>query len=142
MTSKFESGIREIPYSQQRVYDKLSNLSFMQQYQEHMSQIPADTMDVENMQFTSDGFTCNIPTIGKVDLHIVERDEPKCIKLEATSSPIPITFWAQILPTSEESCKIKLTLHTELNFFLKGILHKPISDGLEKLADTVAAMPY
>ena len=142
MSSQYESGIREIPYSQQRVYDKLSDLSFMQQYQEHMSKIPADTMSVENLQFTADGFTCHIPPVGDVDLHIVERDEPKCIKFEATQSPIPLTFWIQILPTSEESSIIKLTLRTELNFFLKGILHKPITNGMEKLADTLATMPY
>jgi len=142
MSQKYESGIRQIPYSQQRVYDKLSDLSFMQEYQEHMSQIPADTMSVENLQFTPDGFTCHIPPVGDVDLHIVEREEPKCIKFEATTSPVPLTFWIQILPTSDESSKMKLTLQTELNFFLKGILHKPISDGIEKLADTLAALNY
>lgn len=142
MSSKYESGIRQIPYSQQRVYDKLSDLSFMQQYQDNLSQIPADTLRVEDLLFSPDGFSCRVSPFGNVDLRIVEREEPKCIKLESTSSPVPLTFWVQILPTSEESSKIKLTLHTELNFFLKGLLNKPISDGMEKLADALAAMPY
>lgn len=142
MSSKYESGIRQIPYSQQRVYDKLSDLSFMQQYQDNLSQIPSDTFSVEDLQFSSDGFSCRVSPFGNVDLQIVEREEPKCIKLETTSSPVPLTFWVQILPTSDESSKIKLTLHAELNFFLKGILNKPISDGMEKLADALAAMPY
>ena len=142
MSSKYESGIRQIPYSQQRVYDKLSDLSFMQQYQDNLSQIPADTLRVEDLQFSPDGFSCRVSPFGNVDLRIVEREEPKCIKLESTSSPVPLTFWVQILPTSEESSKIKLTLHTELNFFLKGLLNKPISDGMEKLADALAVMPY
>lgn len=142
MSSKYESGIRQIPYSQQRVYDKLSDFSFMQQYQDNLSQIPSDTISVEDLQFTPDGFSCRVSPFGNVDLQIVEREEPKCIKLETTSSPVPLTFWVQILPTSDESSKIKLTLHAELNFFLKGILNKPISDGMEKLADALAAMPY
>ena len=142
MSSKYESGIRQIPYSQQRVYDKLSDLSFMQQYQDNLSQTPSDTINVEDLQFTPDGFSCRVSPFGNVDLQIVEREEPKCIKLETTSSPVPLTFWVQILPTSDESSKIKLTLHAELNFFLKGILNKPISDGMEKLADALAAMPY
>ena len=142
MSSKYESGVRQIPYNQQRVYNKLSDLSFMQEYQDNLSQIPADTIKVEDLQFSPDGFTCRIPPIGNVDLHIVERDEPKCIKFEAATSPIPLTFWIQILPTSDESSKIKLTLHTDLNFFLKTLLNKPIADGMEKLADALATMPY
>ena len=114
----------------------------MQQYQDNLSQIPADTLRVEDLQFSPDGFSCRVSPFGNVDLRIVEREEPKCIKLESTSSPVPLTFWVQILPTSEESSKIKLTLHTELNFFLKGLLNKPISDGMEKLADALATMPY
>ena len=93
MSSKYESGVRQIPYNQQRVYNKLSDLSFMQEYQDNLSQIPADTIKVEDLQFSPDGFTCRIPPIGNVDLHIVERDEPKCIKFEAATSPIPLTFW-------------------------------------------------
>jgi len=142
MSMQFESGVKQIPYSQQRVFDKLSDLTLLKDYEDRLSEIPADTVKVENLHFDTDSFSCHISPIGNIDFHIVEREEPKCIKYEAASSPIPLTAWAQILPTSDESCKIKLTLRTELNFLLKGVLQKPLKDNLEKLADALAAMPY
>ena len=142
MSLQYESGIKQIPYSQQRVFEKLSDFTHLKQYEDRLSEVPADTVRVEDFHFESDSVSCRVSPVGNLDLHIVEREEPKCIKYEATTSPIPLTIWAQILPTGEDSCKLKLTLRTELNFLLKGMLQKPLKDGVEKLADTLAAMPY
>lgn len=142
MSLQYESGIKQIPYSQQRVFDKLSDFTLLKQYEDRLSEIPSDTVKVEDLHFSTDSVSCRVSPVGSLDLHIVEREAPKCIKYEATTSPIPITIWAQILPTGDESCKLKLTLRTELNFLLKGMLQKPLQEGLEKLADTLAIMPY
>ena len=142
MSLQYESGIKQIPYSQQRVFEKLSDFRQLKQYEDQLSEIPADTVKVEDMHFEPDSVSCRISPLGSLDLHIVEREVPKCIKYEATTSPIPMIIWIQLLPTGEESCKLKLTLRTELNFLLKGVLQKPLKDGVEKLADTLAAMPY
>ena len=142
MSLQYESGIKQIPYSQQRVFEKLSDFRQLKQYEDQLSEIPADTVKVEDMHFEPDSVSCRISPLGSLDLHIVEREAPKCIKYEATTSPIPMIIWIQLLPTGEESCKLKLTLRTELNFLLKGVLQKPLKDGVEKLADTLAAMPY
>lgn len=142
MSQQYESGIKQIPYSQQRVYDKVSNLSHLAQFQDRLNELPQDKIKVEDIQFDADSVSFSVSPVGRLELRIIEREEPKCVKFEATTSPIPLTLWIQIVPTAAEACKIKLTLRTELNIFIKGMIQKPLKEGLEKLADMLAMIPY
>ena len=87
---------------------------------------------------------CLVLTVSQFykDFKIIEREEPKCVKLEATTSPIPLTLWIQMLPTSDETSKMKLTLRTELNPFIKGMVQKPLQEGIEKMAEMLAQISY
>jgi hypothetical protein len=51
-------------------------------------------------------------------------------------------LWIQIVSVSEESCKIKLTLHADVNRLMKGFIQKPLREGLEKIAGMLAKIPY
>ncbi|MBQ2434824.1 MAG: SRPBCC family protein [Bacteroidaceae bacterium] len=135
--SQFESQVVSIPYSQQRVYDMLSDLSHLEAVKDR---IPQDK--VKDMAFDRDTVSVNVAPVGNIAFKIVEREEPKCVKLEATTSPIPLTIWIQMLPTAEEASKMKLTLRTELPIFMKGMIQKPLQEGLEKIADMLAAIKY
>ena len=55
---------------------------------------------------------------------------------------MPFNFWIQLLPVTEETCKMKLTLKAELNIFIKGMLQKPLQEGIEKMADVLQAIDY
>lgn len=141
--NQFESNVKQIPYSQQRVYDKLSDLSNLEQFTELLQQEQEKAkIKVEDLAFDSDSISCSVSPVGKLELRIVEREEPKCVKFEATTSPIPLTLWIQILPVTDETSKMKLTLRTELNIFLKGMLQKPLKEGVEKLAEMLSQIPY
>ena len=141
--NQFESNVKQIPFSQQRVYDKLSDLSNLEQFTELLQQEQEKAkIKIEDLVFDSDSISCSISPVGKLELRIVEREEPKCVKFEATTSPIPLTLWVQILPVTEETSKMKLTLRTELNIFLKGMLQKPLREGVEKLAEMLSQIPY
>lgn len=135
--SKFESKVVAIPYSQQRVFDTLSDLSNLERVR---NILPEEK--VRDLKVSTDAVSLTVPPVGDVAFQIVERDDPKCVKFQATTSPIPLTLWVQILPTAEEASKAKLTLQAELNPFIKGMVQKPIQDGLEKLADLLAGIPY
>lgn len=141
--NQFESSIKQIPYSQQRVFDKLSDLTNLEQFTGLLQQEQEKAkLKVEDLAFDADSVRCSIAPVGKLELRIVERDEPKCVKFEATTSPIPLTLWIQILPVAEETSKMKLTLRTELNIFVKGMLQKPLKEGVEKLAEVLSQIPY
>lgn len=132
----FESSVRQIPYPQQAVYNMLSDLSNIDRVKDR---IPADKLN--DLTFDADSMSISTP-MGAVKLKIVDRDEPKCIKFETEQSPLPFNFWIQLLPVTETSCKMKLTIKAELNMFIKGMVSKPLQEGIEKIADALQMINY
>ena len=132
----FESTVRQINYPQQSVYQLLSDLSNIDKVKDR---IPEDK--VKDLIFDTDSIGINTP-MGAVKLNIVERDEPKCIKFETTESPLPFNFWIQILPVTAQSSKMKLTIKADLNPFIKGMVSKPLQEGVEKIADALQSITY
>ncbi len=148
--STFESSIRQIQYSQQSVYNKLSDLSNLQKLKERMETMK-DTMPeearkqaekIKDLTFDTDTLSVDVPPVGSIKLRIVNREEPKCIKFETEQSPLPFNFWIQILPVTTTSCKMKLTIKADLNPFIKQMVKKPLSEGIEKIADVLQMIQY
>ncbi len=135
--SQYESSVKQIPYSQERVYSKLEDLNNLEALQ---GKLPEDK--VKEFTFDRDQATVDVPPIGKVTIRVVEREEPKCIKFEAVGSPIPINMWIQIIPDGSEASKMRVVAKAELNFMLRGMIEKPLKEGLEKIADTLAMVQY
>lgn len=132
----FESSVRQIPHSQQAVYNMLSDLSNIDRVKDR---IPADKLN--DLTFDADSMSISTP-MGAVKLKIVDREEPKCIKFETEQSPLPFNFWIQILPVTDTTCKMKLTIKAELNPFIKGMVSKPLQEGIEKIADALQRINY
>ena len=135
--SKFESSIKQIPYPQQAVYRNISDLENLERVRDR---IPTDK--VQDFHFDHDSVSISVAPVGEITLRIVDRDEPKCVKFEAEKSPIPLTLWIQVLPVTESTSKMKLTVEASLNPFIKGMVARPLQDGLEKIADALALIPY
>lgn len=135
--NKFESNIKVIPYSQERVYAKLSDLGNLETIKDRL---PEDK--VKELSFDADTLSFQVDPIGKLTLKIVEREPSKCIKLETTQSPLPFNVWIQIVSSAEEECKLKVTIGLELNPFMKAMIQKPLQEGLEKMADLLSALQY
>ena len=132
----FESSVRQIAYPQQSVYNMLSDLSNIDRVRDP---IPADKLN--DLTFDADSMSISTP-MGSVRLKIVDREEPKCIKFATEESPLPFNFWIQILPVTETSSKMKLTIKAELNPFIKGMVSKPLQEGIEKIADALQMINY
>lgn len=132
----FESSVRQIPHSQQAVYNMLSDLSNIDRVKDR---IPTDKLN--DLTFDADSMSISTP-MGAVKLKIVDREEPKCIKFETEQSPLPFNFWIQILPVTDTTCKMKLTIKAELNPFIKGMVSKPLQEGIEKIADALQMINY
>ncbi len=137
METKFESSIREIPYSQEAVYHRLSDLQLSEEVRDRL---PEEHRD--EIIFSSDSITMSVPPVGSISIRICDREAPKTIKYETVSSPLPFNLWVQLLPVTENVCKMKLTIKSDLNPFVKGMISKPLQAGLEKLADAIAAGRY
>lgn len=135
--AKYESGIKQIPYSQESVFKMLSNLENIEKVK---SRIPEDK--IENLTFDRDSVSINVPPVGNITLAIVEREEPKCVKFEAKNSPVPFNLWIQMLPVTEISSKIRVTIKADIPLFLRPMIGNKLEDSVDKIADALAMIPY
>lgn len=83
--SQFESSVKQIPFSQERVYTKLSDLSNLESVKDR---IPQDK--VKDISFDSDTLTFSVEPVGKITLQVIEREPFKCIKFE--NNTVATTF--------------------------------------------------
>lgn len=147
--TKFESSVKQIPHSQRSVYTMLSDLSNIQRLKDHLPEEATDNDEMnkvkdklKNLSFDQDSLSINVDPIGQVSMRIIERDEPKMIKLESEKSPFAFKFWIQVLPVTEASSKMKLTIDADIPFFAKSMVAKPLQEGIEKIADALAMIPF
>ena len=136
-TTKFESSVKQIPYSQQAVFRNISDLRNLEKVRDR---VPEDK--VQDFSFDEDTVSLNVAPVGELKLRIIERDEPKCVKFETVQSPVPFNVWIQVLPVDETSSKMKVTVKAELNPFIKGMVSGPLQDGVEKIADALSMIKY
>ncbi|MBQ0022854.1 MAG: SRPBCC family protein [Prevotellaceae bacterium] len=155
--AKYESGIKQVPHSQSAVYGKISDLSNLAAIKEKLNdpdqqeklkgQIPADKWDevkkhLEEMECTSDTLSITAGPIGSIAIKIESREPEKCVKYVSTNSPVGFKLWIQVLPTGDDSCKLKVTIDADLNFFMKQMLDKHLQQGVDRFADMMAMIPY
>ena len=135
--TKFESNVKQIPYPVENVYRNLSDLNNLERVRDR---IPEDKL--QDFQFDSDSVQVSVAPVGTIKLRIIEREENKCVKFETEQSPLPFNLWIQVLPVNEAESKMKITVKADIPFMLKGMVSGPLQDGVEKIADALAQIPY
>ena len=135
--AKFESSIKQVPYPQEAVYNNLSDLTNLEKVRDR---VPEDKL--QDFSFDKDTVSVSVPPVGKITIRICDREEPKCVKFESVDSPMPFHLWIQVLPVTAESSKMKVTVDADIPFMLKGMVSGPLQDGVEKIADALAMIPY
>ena len=110
---QFESNVKHVPYSQERVYGKLEDLNNLALLKERLEQMREKLGDkIQDVTFDRDSLTLTVQGMN-VTLRIIEREPCKCIKFEGEKSPIPMNLWIQILPVSEDQAKMKVTVRAQ-----------------------------
>lgn len=151
--AKYESQIKQVPFSQSAVYAKLSDLTNLAVIKERIDdpnvqdKIPADKIEevrnaVNQMEFTTDTVSAPAGPIGTIAVQIVDREPEKCVKFTSTNSPVSFKLWVQVLPTGDTSSKLKVTIDADLNFFMKQMVGSHLEKGVDKFADMLAMIPY
>ena len=152
--TKYESEVKIIPQTQTVVYERFSDLNNLGTLKERLNnpevqaklseQVPADKMGelkkyAEGMTFDTDSMQISSP-LGQITLRIVEREEPKCIKFASEGAPVQLYVWIQLLPHSVYESKMRVTVGAEVNFFMKGMVAKPLQQAADGLAQMLAAV--
>ena len=119
------------------VFSTLSDLNNIERVKDR---IPADKAG--QLSFDHDTVSVSVPPVGAITLRIVERDEPKCIKFETENSPVPMNIWVQLLPVTDATCKMRVTLKADIPLFLKPMVGGKLQEGVDKIADALAMLPY
>lgn len=149
-TEKYISEIKIITSPQEAVYSRLSDMSNLEQLFDptRMEKIKMQYPDVpdiklDNFRATTDECSFSISPIGTIGVQIVEREPSKLIKLTGSKS-VPFSFncWIQLLPVDGANCKVKITLHAELNPMIKMLVHKHLKEGINRIAEAITRIPY
>ncbi|WP_165043115.1 SRPBCC family protein [Dysgonomonas sp. ZJ709] len=135
--AEFTSEIKTIPHSDVDVYTVLSDLNNLELAKDR---IPQDK--IKEFTFDKDSCTVSVDPVGKVRFVVVSREPNSTIKFEAEQVPFGVTMWIQLKASSENETKLKLTIKAELSPFLKPMVSKPLQQGLDKVADLLATLPY
>lgn len=155
---KTESNVKTVMASQHVVYARMSDLNNVGKvrerfddpdFQQQLSQQVPDDQKIEeirerldSMQFDADSVSMDVPPIGNVAIRIIEREPEKCIKFESINSPIHFYMWVQLLPLTDTTSRMRLTVDADVNPFMRMMVEKPLREGVEKLADMLASLPY
>ncbi|MDL2322942.1 SRPBCC family protein [Bacteroidales bacterium OttesenSCG-928-A17] len=135
--TEFTSEIKTVPYPETKVYEVLSDLSNLEKMRD---KIPQEK--IKDFSFDTDSCSFSVNPVGKVRFNIVEREPSKTIKFAVDQAPIDVNMWIQLKETEPGVTKMKLTVKAGLNPFLKPMLSKPLQDGINKIADVLANVPY
>lgn len=161
--NKYESSVKTVFAPVDRVYSRLSDLTSLQVLKEKVddprfeeiinSQVPADKRptpeqfeklrnNIRKMELTPDTMSGHIGPLGDITVRIVERAEPKLVKLDMEGAPIQVTMWVQMLPSDENSSRLKVTIGAELNFFIRKMIESKLEKAAEGLATFLSQIPY
>lgn len=145
--SKYVSEVKTVNQNHETVYrflsdfnnlGKLFNETLLQQISQQAPQIK-----IESFETDTDSCRFQIASYGEAGLEIIDREFNKTIKIAGSGRmPVDLTLWIQVLPVSPYQCKMRLTLHAGLNMMMKMVAGKKLKEGVDKLADLLAAFPY
>lgn len=133
----FVSEVKTIPYSGERVFTMLSDLTNLERVKDR---IPQDK--IKDFEFDRDSCSLSVDPVGKITFRIIEREPHKTVKFETTNSPVPLTVWIQLKEVAPDDTRMKMTVRAELNPFIKSMVSKPLQEAVDKLSAAIALLPY
>jgi carbon monoxide dehydrogenase subunit G len=146
-STRYVSDIKIVNNNQEIIYNYLSNFENLSKYVNDglLSKMTEQVPQIQISNFESDSDSCQfqISGMGKAEIRIIEREPSKNIKISSSGSmPVGINFWIQLLPVSAYETKLRLTLDADMSMMIKMLVNKKLEDGINRLADMLAALPY
>ena len=153
--AKYESSVKQVNAPVERVYSVISDLERLRPVIEmaqnnemikeklrEAGQDPAQLEKLKDMNLTSDRVSFPAPMVGEVAVAIIEREENKCVKFETEKSPVDANLWIQVLPVTDTTSKMRVTLKADLNPMMKMILGSKLEKGIDQFVDMLCMLPY
>ena len=149
MSTRVISDIQKIDSPIADVYSFLSDFSKIGRLIETARQMGAGQQmseisdKIENVVTTEDTCTFLVKGLGEMGVRIVEREEPKLIKVEGDGS-VPFNFevWIQLLDNGPYDTRLRITVEADLNMMMKMLLKGKLEKGINQLAEGLSKIPY
>lgn len=146
-TTKYVSDVKIINNNQEVVFNYLSNFENLSKYVNEglLSKMTEQIPQIKISNFESDTDSCRfqIAGMGLAEIRIIDREPHKTVKISSSGSmPVSIVFWIQLLPVSVYETKLRLTLDADMSMMIKMMVSKKLEEGINRLADVLAALPY
>jgi len=146
-TNRYVSEVKTVFNNQEIIFNYLSNFENLSKFvnegllEKMTEQIPQ--IKISNFESDTDSCRFDISGVGSAEIRIIERIPFKDIKVSSEGSlPIGITFWIQLLPVTAYETKLRLTLDAEMSMMIKMLVNKKLDEGIDKMADMLASLPY
>ncbi len=135
--TEFTSDIKKIPHSDENIFRVLSDLSKLNLIKD---KIPQDK--IRDFSYDTDSVSFRVDPVGQVRFNVIEREPNKLVKFKSENLPFETFLWIQLVPKANDDTRMKITLRADLNPLIKGMVSKPLKDGMGKIADLIASLPY
>lgn len=135
--TEFVSEIKKISYADKVVFDVLSDLSKLELMKD---KLPADK--ITNFTCDQDSCSFSVTPVGQVTFVVVDREPNKTIKFKSEKLPFEMNVWVQLVSKADDDTRMKITLRAELNPFIKPMVSKPMKEGIDKMAEVIASLPF
>jgi len=130
--TEFESKIVTIRRTPEDIF------SVMSDFRQFTPFIPTDKL--EGWEAEEDNCKFSVKGVGQTGLKILEKDPFKTVKITGDGKlPFEFFLWVQIKEVGPYDTKMKLTLKADLNVMLKMMLQKQLAEGIDTMAEQIAA---
>lgn len=141
---KIDSPIRDV-YKILSDFNRIGKLVEMakQMGMPQNAQLEKISEKIENVSFVEDACHITVKGLGDVVVNIVEREEPKLIKLGGGGVlPLEFNIWIQLLENAPYDTRMKITFQGELNMVMKMLLKGKLEKGINQMAEGLTKIPY
>lgn len=141
---KIDSPIRDV-YRLLSDFERIGRIFEMAKQMGMANQMQMEKMSekIESCRFVEDACYISVKGMGEVALKIVEKEEPKLIKLGGEGAvPFDFNLWVQLLENGPYDTRLKITFQGELNMMMKMILKGKLDKGINQLAEGLTRIPY
>lgn len=132
----YVSGVKAAQGSAEQVFKVLSDMNNIQRIKSKIES------KVQDLQTTTDTCSFSVSPFGPASVKITSREPNNTIVYESVNSPMAFKMWAQIKEVNPTQSAIRLTLKVDLNFMLKSMIGGMLEQGIDKVADAIAKLPY
>ena len=141
----YSSDKVKLPASADAVYNKLTNLENLRDL---LAKVPADRIPedkrqmFDNIKITSD--TIEVPggPMGSLTFRVVERVDPKLIRLKGEGIPMAMELAMHIEPETADSSTAKVDLDIDIPALLKPMVGGQIQKIAKQFGDVLGAIPF